>query len=134
MTVIGLPKVLENSLNDLLKSCKLTSWNIHGGIETVQLSIRFAILDIENSTYMDTSNVTYRKMPPCQTKRNRERAMIRGNEISTDKNVDNLETIPQSRYHISNTDQDTDDILNSYTITTAAPCTGRQSSRPTLHT
>ena len=71
MPVTGLPKILDNSLSNILDELHVTSWNIKSSSEGMQVWIRF-------SNNMDTetpmTNITYRKAPPSQQKRNKERA------------------------------------------------------------
>ncbi len=76
MPITGLPKVLEVNINNMLDLAKVSSWNVHGEKERVQITIRFNIMD-NTAEQMDTSNVTYRKVPPSQVRRDRDRAMQR---------------------------------------------------------
>ena len=74
MPVIGLPKVLENAISNILDDLTVSSWNIKGGDDNMQVWIRFKT-DMDTGSALDITNVTYRKMPPSQMKRNKERAM-----------------------------------------------------------
>ena len=79
MPVIGLPKTLEISLSGILEDFNVTSWNIRGDTDGMQVTIRFKTDEL----HMDTSNITFRKVPPSQIRRNRDRAV---SWRETDKN------------------------------------------------
>jgi hypothetical protein len=74
MPIFGLPKIIENTINGILDSSNVSSRNIREGEGTLQISIRFNMeaIDIVGP---DTRNVTYRKVPPSQAKRDTNRAM-----------------------------------------------------------
>ena len=112
MPIIGLPKLLESSINTILDSCRITSWNIRGETENLQISIRFAIVDTETSPYIEPSNITYRKVPPCQVRRDKERLMMRNKPDQVDNGFDNLIITKEASTLISNNQYD-DSICNT---------------------
>ncbi len=84
MPISGLPKILELNINNFLETANVSSWNIRGENENLQVTIRFSMKDTTSGHQMDTSNVTYRKVPPSQTRRDRNRAM----QMSSHKQAD----------------------------------------------
>ena len=64
MSVIGLPKILENTLGTILSEMTVSSWNIKGSEDSTQVWIRFITQDTETS--LDKTNITYRKVPPVK--------------------------------------------------------------------
>ena len=91
MPVIGLPKVLENSLNTILDDLSVSSWNMKGDDGSMQVWIRFRT-DVDTQTALNNTNITYRKVPPSQVNRNRDRASNWQNkqtEKITDHTMDN---------------------------------------------
>ena len=90
MPVIGLPKTLEISLSNLLDDCDISSWNIKGDNDGTQIWIRFKSED----SAMDNTNITYRRAPPSQMRRNKNRASSwRDKEPDCGKFVDGNSTI-----------------------------------------
>ena len=79
MPIFGLPNLLEININNILDTSTVTSWNIHGDTKSVQISIRFTMEDAFN---IDTANVTFRKVPPSQLKRDRNRASLHKQSVS----------------------------------------------------
>ena len=78
MPVTHLPKILEININNILELAKVSSWNIHGEKENLQITIRFCIMDSTTDTdTMATAKITYRKVLPSQVRRDRERAKSR---------------------------------------------------------
>ncbi len=74
MPVTGLPNILEITLNNIIHDMDITSWNIKGEEECMQVIIRFKMA--ANTTCapdMQINNATYRKVPQSQIIRNRER-------------------------------------------------------------
>ena len=51
MSVNRLPKLLENTMHNILDSSIVTSWNIRGDISQCQVTIRFKMADMGD---MDT--------------------------------------------------------------------------------
>ena len=94
MPVIGLPKILESALSNILDDLTVSSWNIKSGDDNMQVWIRFKT-NMDTDTALDNTNVTYRKMPPSQQKRNKIRAM--GND-----NMKNHDIGVQSTLHSHN--------------------------------
>ena len=90
MPLYGLPKILENNINNILDCSELTSWNIRGDTSNVQVTIRFTQVEPSDMTRIDTSNITYRKAPPSQLRRDRERALSHRFENRKDRLVLNL--------------------------------------------
>ena len=78
MSVRGLPKLLEKALNDILDTGSVSSWNIRVDSKMCQLSIRFNMADTLadkslNTTGIDSTNITFRKVPPSQISRDKRR-------------------------------------------------------------
>ena len=72
MPVIGLPKVLEMTISNILDESSVSSWNIKGSDDGMQVWIRFKAQDTANP--LDNTNINYRKVPTSQQKRNSDRA------------------------------------------------------------
>ena len=70
MPVEGLPKVLENTLDTLLKEYSLSSWQIRGGEIYTQVTLRFPASAIT----AETGTVQYRRAPPSRVKRDQFRS------------------------------------------------------------
>ena len=67
MTGYQLPNMLKNMIETLLAENQVTSWNIRGGTEFVQLSIRFT------TDMAAKEDITYRKVPPSRRLRETRR-------------------------------------------------------------
>ena len=80
MPIIGLPNILENSLNNILDSMDISSWNIKGENDSMQVIIRFKMAAVDESCSNRHSNITYRKLPPSQVQRDKNRAKEWRNE------------------------------------------------------
>ena len=107
MPLYGMPKILENSINNILDSANVSSWNIRGDDrDYLQVTIRFNMVD-NNPTVgaIDQSNITYRRMTPSQVKRNKERAMMINLEKTEEReNIVDNKSIPENQdYHNNNT-------------------------------
>ena len=90
MTIDGLPKILEDTVNNILKSSRLSSWNIRGEGTMLQLSIRFN-MDAMGDTNTDSMpSVTYRKVSPSQEKRNKDRAVEWDTNKVSNQECDNI--------------------------------------------
>ena len=121
MPVIGLPKILENNINTLLDTAKLSSWNVRGEDENMQISLRFSILK-DTDKPIDTSNITYRRVPPCQSTRNRQRAsqklQQKYSNPQMDFPVDNLRDGDNNKQNQIN---DTEDLLTYCSVINISP-------------
>lgn len=73
MPVEGLPLILENTLQDILRQHMITSWTIKGGTKFSEVRIRF------NMASMPFGEVKYRKEPPSRIKRDTRRASRKRN-------------------------------------------------------
>ena len=75
MPLFGLLKLLEDSLNNILDTAVISSWNIRVNDSNCQLSIRFNMVDkLDDTVPIDSSNITFRKAPPSRVNRDRKRA------------------------------------------------------------
>ena len=73
MSLEGMPLVLENSLDMLLKENVLSSWQIRSGDQYTQVTMRFS-----NTAILPTDkDIVYRRAPPSQIARDRKRAASR---------------------------------------------------------
>ena len=72
MPVEGLPLVLEDALMNMMDTGYVSSWNIKGGNEYGQVTIRFKMAP----SSAKQTDVKYRKEPPSRTRRNMKRAAI----------------------------------------------------------
>ncbi len=70
MPVTKLPKPLQITLDGLLTDNKLTSWQVRGGQEFIQVSIRFSVTEMEPIL----NDVKYRRAPPSRILRDTNRA------------------------------------------------------------
>ena len=68
MSLDMMPHVLRNMLIALMSDSTITSWNIRGEGKQNQLTIRFS-----SDNMADTETISYRKAPPSQTLRNKNR-------------------------------------------------------------
>ena len=89
MSVIGLPKTLVLSLNSILDGNLVSSWNIKANSNGTQVWIRFN--SEKNSDNLDTSDITYRKVPPTKVQRDRERARQRSEKGQLDAPLPSLD-------------------------------------------
>ena len=71
MVVKGLPVALETTLNALSSDHDLSSWQIRGGLEFTQVTLRFST-GLKGTPQMDIQQ--YRRMSESQITRNRDRA------------------------------------------------------------
>ena len=86
MPLIGLPFILENNLDMLLKESRLSSWQIRGGESFTQVTLRFPI----NPTPGHTGNLEYRRASRSRLVRDQMRARERhSNLIDTVENENN---------------------------------------------
>ena len=81
MPVEGLPKVLETTLDSLLKNNLLSSWIMRGGDEFIQLSIRFS----NTAIAADMGEVKYRRASQSRLARDRLRAGYMHQSCSNDQ-------------------------------------------------
>ena len=89
MPVIGLPNILESTLNNILDNLRVSSWNIKGAEDHMQVWIRFKT-DIDTEKPLD---ITYRKVPPSQIKRNKDRAKGWQNSIDNNQCDDTVDSV-----------------------------------------
>ena len=75
MPVHGLPKILECTLSQVLDELIVSGWSVKGEDDSTTVWIRFRSDTVHPNSSTNHVNATYRKVPPSQLKRNRERAM-----------------------------------------------------------
>ena len=68
--VNGLPFAVEGALNNLLSTSYVTSWKIQGHGQTTTIDIK--MFD-EQGVMAENSTVQYKKKPPSQVRRDRQR-------------------------------------------------------------
>ena len=73
---------LEVTINNILKSADVSSWNIKGDNTSLQVWIRFNMDDEDSSGHLKECSTTYRRVPPGQRIRDRDRAMAWSNDKS----------------------------------------------------
>lgn len=90
MTIDGLPKILEDTINNILKSSMLSSWNIRGESTMLHLSIRFNMdaMGVPKTDIMP--GITYRKVSPSQANRNKDRAVDWDTNKAANQVCDNI--------------------------------------------
>ena len=79
MSEILLPDVLKSTLCDLLEKQRLSSWNIHGGLKSTTVTLRFST---EQGSHVFPS-AGFRRKSPCEIRRDEQRARSRRLEKNT---------------------------------------------------
>ena len=70
MSTITIPCVLEATLLQLFEKNRLCSWNVHGGLKTTTVTIRF---ENEEESHVE-SHTAFRRKSPSEIKRDQHRA------------------------------------------------------------
>ena len=70
MPLEGLPKILEVTLEALLKDISMSSWQIRSGKDCTQVTLRFSMSAMTVEAVVDSH---YKKMTPSQMSRDRSR-------------------------------------------------------------
>lgn len=117
MTAFGLPNTLENMLTNLCQDNKLLSWNIRGGSEFIQVSIRFSPGTCGN----DENVVKYKKMPPSQLRRDQMRAHKHSQSINSDEDNSNTNKNTIDNSNQSVLDNSSDSIVITSALTESMP-------------
>ena len=95
MPLFGLPMVLENSLDSILSSNTITSWNIKGGPKFTQVTMRFNVAAILPGDI----DQQYRRTSPSRQARDRKRA----NERQSTDTHSNHQCLTSNRDQETNT-------------------------------